>query len=504
MEITNDPPFIIYFVNEKGQVQEQFVENEWLPIKCNNCKGYGHNMAECKHHGPKIWAKKTVTDNISVGVNTAAEIQGKAAISGVPTGNTMVTQEPKETPDMAGPVKPWLIVGDFNVVFHFDDKASEKSVSAAEIYDSTAWIAQMQMAGLKSIGSKYTWSNRKDGKDRVYSKIDHAFINENWVDALPNTIAEFQWDVNSGHCYCLIKTPKLGNLGTKPFRFFNLWIAHRGFKEVVRSSWNKPMAVTGLQGVINKLLRLKHVLKAFNKEEIGDEAEKDAAANYQFHSTMYRSFLNDLGVIIDDYSQVVTHFLDHFREYMGSTSSATRSINTHCIGLGPCLDIEMHLKLIRKFQKSNVKKALFSIPGTKSPGPDGFGSEFYKAMWQDIGAEISKAILEFFNSGKIPAELNKTVLAMVPKTDMSCNAIDYRPIACCNTIYKCISKMLCSRISEVLPTLVSPNQGAFIKGRLLAHNILIFQDLIKNYNRRNASPRCALKIDLSKAYDTVD
>ncbi|XP_062080816.1 uncharacterized protein LOC133785613 [Humulus lupulus] len=64
--------------------------------------------------------------------------------------------------------------------------------------------------------------------------------------------------------------------------------------------------------------------------------------------------------------------------------------------------------------------------------------------------------------------------------------------------------MLCSRLSEVLPCLISHNQGAFIKGRSLAHNILIFQDLIKNYNRKNTSLRCVLKTDLSKAYDTVD
>ncbi|XP_062075622.1 secreted RxLR effector protein 78-like [Humulus lupulus] len=33
---------------------------------------------------------------------------------------------------------------------------------------------------------------------------------------------------------------------------------------------------------------------------------------------------------------------------------------------------------------------------------------------------------------------------------------------------------------------------------------MIFQDLIKNYGRAITSPRCAIKIDLSKAYDTVD
>ncbi|XP_062093460.1 uncharacterized protein LOC133799461 [Humulus lupulus] len=56
----------------------------------------------------------------------------------------------------------------------------------------------------------------------------------------------------------------------------------------------------------------------------------------------------------------------------------------------------------------------------------------------------------------------------------------------------------------VLPDLVQLNQGAFVQGRSIAHNVLIFQDLIKNYERTSTSPRCAIKIDLSKAYDTVD
>ncbi|XP_062094273.1 uncharacterized protein LOC133800332 [Humulus lupulus] len=64
--------------------------------------------------------------------------------------------------------------------------------------------------------------------------------------------------------------------------------------------------------------------------------------------------------------------------------------------------------------------------------------------------------------------------------------------------------MLCSRLSEVLPFLIHSNEGAFIKNRLLAHNILIFQDLLKGYTRKNISARCIMKIDLSKAYGTVD
>ncbi|XP_062080462.1 uncharacterized mitochondrial protein AtMg01250-like [Humulus lupulus] len=56
----------------------------------------------------------------------------------------------------------------------------------------------------------------------------------------------------------------------------------------------------------------------------------------------------------------------------------------------------------------------------------------------------------------------------------------------------------------VLPSLVHQNHGAFVKNRLLAHNILILQDIIKGYKRKNISPRCVMKIDLSKACDMLD
>ncbi|XP_062100714.1 uncharacterized protein LOC133806637 [Humulus lupulus] len=100
--------------------------------------------------------------------------------------------------------------------------------------------------------------------------------------------------------------------------------------------------------------------------------------------------------------------------------------------------------------------------------------------------------------------MNSTILTLIPKMEHPKTAADYRPIAYCTTLYKCISKMLCHRVSGILPKLVNQNQGAFIKDRSLAHNVLILQDLLKGYNRKYSSPRCLLKIDLSKAYDSID
>ena len=80
---------------------------------------------------------------------------------------------------------------------------------------------------------------------------------------------------------------------------------------------------------------------------------------------------------------------------------------------------------------------------------------------------------------------------------------DYRPISCCNTIYKCISKIIASRIKVCLPDVINPSQSAFVHGRSIADNVLITQDLMHNYHRNNGRPRCAMKIDIKKAYDSI-
>ncbi|GJY70577.1 hypothetical protein Tco_0474280 [Tanacetum coccineum] len=52
--------------------------------------------------------------------------------------------------------------------------------------------------------------------------------------------------------------------------------------------------------------------------------------------------------------------------------------------------------------------------------------------------------------------------------------------------------------------MVSPNQLAFVPGRNIFDNILLTQELIHNYHLDRGPPRCAFKVDIQKAYDTVD
>lgn len=113
-------------------------------------------------------------------------------------------------------------------------------------------------------------------------------------------------------------------------------------------------------------------------------------------------------------------------------------------------------------------------------------------------------MLEYFQSEEMLNGVNNTVINLIPKSSHAESVGDYRPIACCNTIYKVISKMLCSRLKLVLPSIIAMNQSAFVAGRTIVQNILICQDLVRIYNRKNTKKSCLLKIDLKKAYDSVE
>ena len=161
-------------------------------------------------------------------------------------------------------------------------------------------------------------------------------------------------------------------------------------------------------------------------------------------------------------------------------------------------------QLTLAFSPEDVKQAVFDIAEDKAPVPDGFSSGFFKAAWSVVGQEITTAVLDFFSTGKLLKQVNSTLLALIPKVHTPMTVGDFRPISCCNVLYKIIAKLLVQRLSMVLDKIISPCQGAFIPGRSIGDNIMLAQELFTGYNQARLPPHCALKVDIRKAYDTVE
>ncbi|KAL0285169.1 UNVERIFIED_CONTAM: hypothetical protein Scaly_2826300, partial [Sesamum calycinum] len=78
------------------------------------------------------------------------------------------------------------------------------------------------------------------------------------------------------------------------------------------------------------------------------------------------------------------------------------------------------------------------------------------------------------------------------------------PIACCNVLYKSITKIIVKRLQQVLPLMIDYSQNAFVPGRSITDNILLAQELMVGYNHKRLPSRCMIKVDIQKAYDSVE
>ncbi|GJY67968.1 putative RNA-directed DNA polymerase, eukaryota, reverse transcriptase zinc-binding domain protein [Tanacetum coccineum] len=135
-------------------------------------------------------------------------------------------------------------------------------------------------------------------------------------------------------------------------------------------------------------------------------------------------------------------FVSHYESFIG-TDMVCEDLNISGLFNKQVSEIS-NANMIRSVTNEEIKRAMFDIGDDKTPGPDGYTSAFFKRGWDVVGLDVCNAIRDFFDNGQILKEINHTLLALIPK------------------------------------------------------------ELMHNYHRNRGPPRCAFKVDIQKAYDTVD
>ena len=69
--------------------------------------------------------------------------------------------------------------------------------------------------------------------------------------------------------------------------------------------------------------------------------------------------------------------------------------------------------------------AIKSLPAHKSPGPDGFPYEYYKAFLPTLLPHMTKLFNAFLQQTPIPQDMQRSFITLIPKPDKDPSPVSY-------------------------------------------------------------------------------
>ncbi|XP_048502961.1 uncharacterized protein LOC125498736 [Beta vulgaris subsp. vulgaris] len=312
--IDQDFPDVILFRNEHGQIVEQKVYYAWKPIKCTSCNGYGHKYEQC--HKPKkvqqvrkTWVVKQ-SNNDPVRQSVRSQEGKKEQHGGIQVMDAQlnISQAQKQVVDTRKTNGEEITSTEINNSFALLSEATTDEL----FYEVETNVIEEMQGGLnrrdkqlevkhfisrqnvalfglletkvqgfrdcvqfcgvndiKQAGRFFTWNNKQEGFQRVFSKIDRVMANNEWLEAFENGLVTYLPEGEYDHCPGVLCIHKESS-GKKPFRFFNMWVYRDGFMELVKDVWQRPMNGCKMFQVTQKLKIMKAELKKFNREGFSD------------------------------------------------------------------------------------------------------------------------------------------------------------------------------------------------------------------------------------------
>jgi exonuclease III len=147
--------------------------------------------------------------------------------------------------------------------------------------------------------------------------------------------------------------------------------------------------------------------------------------------------------------------------------------------------------------------ALRNLKNGKSPGSDGFTPDFYKFFWPKIKQVFFDSLNFAEENEKLSIDQRRGIINLIPKKNKDPRMLkNWRPISLLNTDYKIITKTLANRIKKVLPTVINPDQVAYLKDRFIGQNIRQIFDIM-GYTKLMDKKGIIAFLDFEKAFDTI-
>jgi len=214
------------------------------------------------------------------------------------------------------------------------------------------------------------------------------------------------------------------------------------------------------------------------------------------------SSINIDGVNVTEPSQIDEHIVSYYN-CLFSSNIVFQDFSLVEEVLPSLIDDSTNTLLTILPSKDEIKNVVFGLNGDGAPGPDGFGACFFQTHWDIVHKEVENVVLEFFTKGWILPNYNANTIILIPKSPDDDSIDKYRPIALANFKFKILSNILADRLAPILPNIISKEQRGFVQGRNIKDCIAITSEAINLLDKKCFGGNLALKIDVSKAFDTL-
>ncbi|KAL2498551.1 Retrotransposon [Abeliophyllum distichum] len=158
----------------------------------------------------------------------------------------------------------------------------------------------------------------------------------------------------------------------------------------------------------------------------------------------------------------------------------------------------------------NPLDEVFEFPDTIKPSVVSFFQELLSAPPQFVDP-IRPGIVPRLVSDEDNLQLNRTpTLTKVREAIFSIDPnnvarwSEFCPASLCTMFNKLITKLMNSRLSALLPQIISAPQSGFISRWLIEDNVLLAQELLHTLDTKVRRGNVILKLDMAKAYDRMD
>ncbi|VFQ72006.1 unnamed protein product [Cuscuta campestris] len=354
---------------------------------------------------------------------------------------------------------------------------------------------------------------------------------------------------------------------TKPktFRFLNLWTSHPSYLATLKNTWDSVHTGRGMHGLYLKLQATQKSLSSWSKNTYGNlfnnvklaeeectKAEEDYEGNpnsdtrstsgkskahllqcIQTEESFWKQKANAKWITQGDANTSFFHAAcrarwrkNHIHSILSSQGiQVTNEAEILEVGatyfqdlfsLQPTHNMELILQHIphtitdpqNEFlcllpNTEEIKNAVWHLDPNSSAGPDGFNGNFFRESWDIISEDVTSAVQEFFLGIIPPKAMRKSNTVLIPKKENPSSFSDYRPISLTNFSFKIITRILASRLTTVLPDIISIEQGGFVPGRDITHHILLAREFIHMLDRKTLGGNLTLKLDITKAFDNI-